>query len=143
MGTVQPSPKQAIEKLALKNVFAHVSRVDAKPEVNADQIIRKCRELLKTDTNYKQQDFDLDFIRYKVLRFTPEKKAEPQPKNESPESFLFNDGGFISDFDSPTVSDCDFDNNKKRLNFDDLSMMYFSQDFATQESFSSFSNDSL
>lgn len=44
---------------------------DAKPNLDADNAIKQCQERLKTDTNYKKQDYDLDMIRMTILKLPP------------------------------------------------------------------------
>lgn len=63
--------QNSVSKISLKNTFARIPLSERKPEHDANKVIERCQERLKTDKNYKQQDYDMDYIRLKVLKMTP------------------------------------------------------------------------
>lgn len=119
---------EAIERMSLKLQFASVSRPAAGENQNVDEMIEKCRERLRMDENYKQNDFDLDFIRIKFLGTMPEQSAKsPSNEDNSPWS---DEDDLWREFDmSPT-------NDHSKSQFSTGPMM----NFASQGSFSSFND---
>lgn len=72
--------QQTVGKASSKTVFSRIIRYDPKPDFDADAALRKCKERLKTDANYKKQDYDIDYCRLKILKLTPSNSAsQPTP----------------------------------------------------------------
>lgn len=61
--------------------LAHVKLTTPKLEHNIDAIIDDCKQRLVDDPNYQQEDYQKDYIRYKILKQTPKVKT-PLPLNE-------------------------------------------------------------
>lgn len=98
---LKPRPQsQSFGKASSKNVFARVPRSDGKPEVDVDEIMEKCAQRLKTDANYKTRDYDLDYIRYKILKIQPEKMNKAKIPDENDSMFSENDEHFALETDN-------------------------------------------
>lgn len=63
--------------------LAHVKLVQPKPEPSADDIMKEYKQRLATDSNYTQDDYQKDYIRYNILKIPPKAKntAATQPIN--------------------------------------------------------------
>lgn len=92
-----------------------MSRSDVKSDVDFDEIMRKCGERLKTDENYKKNDYDLDFIRYKILKKEPEKESAVQMSDEN--QFQFNDNDFDDSFSTISGSQFNFATPESNTSF--------------------------
>lgn len=111
----KPLQNQSFGKTSSKQVLARVSRSDVKSDVDFDEIMRKCGERLKTDENYKKSDYDLDFIRYKILKKAPEKESPIQMCDEN--QFTFNDNDFDDSFSTTSGSQFNFATPESRTSF--------------------------
>lgn len=112
--------QQAVGKTSLKNTFTRMTRDDDKSEEVLNELIRQCQERRNIDEDYKRNGYNLDFIRYKVLKLLP--------KNIDVQSYEKNTRKLIDDNVS-SASDSAFESSN-----DDLFH------FATQESYSPFFN---
>lgn len=104
MFSLQMRPKenhqQAVNRVSLNNVFSRISCNEKKSEVHADELLRQCKERLRTDPNYNSNDYDMDYIRLRVLKFVPEKHTEQSKKEnlmpDSEDDFFLADHSFAS-----------------------------------------------
>lgn len=91
---------QSFGKVSSKNIFARVPRSDGKSEKDFGEIMEKCAQRLKTDANYKKKDYDLDYIRYKILKLQPEKMNKTKISDENDSIFSENDEHFALEMDN-------------------------------------------
>lgn len=127
--------KRSVGKPSFKNIFANISRPSNESKFRTDDFIKKCEERLRTDTNYKQKDFDLDVIRCK-LKLTPPQK-QMKPYNEQTSSNFNNYYNDDDDGDNDHLSQFDMSVSaqyKTDQSFSDHSMM----NFATPDNYSTF-----
>lgn len=68
--------------MSLKNVFTRITCDKKQSEANADELMKQCQERLKTDPNYGMNNYEMDFIRYKVLKLLPENR-DTKPNDTS------------------------------------------------------------
>lgn len=75
-------------------------RLDGKPEVDFNEIMEKCAQRINSDPNYKKRDYDLDYIRYKILKIQPEKMNKQKIPDENDSMFSDNDENFALEMDN-------------------------------------------
>lgn len=130
---------QPVEKFSSKNAILRLDRSVDKPEVDFDEIIRQRKVKLKIDVNYKQQDFDMDYIRYKILKIAPENpeklpetsSVDPQP---SCEESLWPDDDALFSFSN----EFSFPDSNKYYNDESFADNLSEMNFVTDESRTSF-----
>lgn len=64
-----------------RTLLAHVKKTKTKDTSEADAMLEQCKQRLKSDKDYKSTDYEMDYVRYGVLKLTPKKKIE---KSASP-----------------------------------------------------------
>lgn len=123
--------KRSVGKPSFKNIFASVSRPSNESKLRSEDFIEKCKERLKSDTNYNQKDFDLDVIRCKLKLTPPQKKMKPCNEETT---FAFDDtdddDDHLSQFDISVCNQCEND----QVFSDRNSMM----NFASPDNYSTF-----
>lgn len=73
-----------IHKISSRNVVGVIggrSTIDNVNKFDADKVLEQCLERLKTDPNYKQNDYDVDVTRCKALKMQPNGVQTVQSNN--------------------------------------------------------------
>lgn len=67
-------------------MFTRITCDKKETEARADELMEQCDRRLKTDPNYGQNEYHLDYVRLKILKLLPEEHKT----NPSDMSFMTN-----------------------------------------------------
>lgn len=128
MAEAEYCKKQVPAKVMPRNVIGIISgkssAVEKVNQFDADKYIKQCQERLKTDPNYKQSDYEMDFVRCKRLKMPPNHVQNVKPsdvRNNDERSKIMHINNIDDDHDDDDFIDffdlCSTANNNNNHNY--------------------------